>query len=265
MSAPQTSPKFSWEHVAKIFKPSWYVEQMKGWATASYMLLMFGFGFLISQTIANPVTGMAVWTLIAALLGFTTTLAITNARPVNGILGLISALVYIGLAIEAHNPADAILQFVYIILLDLPVILMPSWSKNVAMNVRKISEVKDRGEKMTFAKTRTFFVLVFVLSFVALYFFEIYITHSPRPLIDAGAAAIGITGAVLTTLRFSEAYYMWFLQGIAQVVLWGMTAAQGDASLVLFFTYMLYMGNDVIAFFASPWFKKSLRVADKED
>lgn len=264
MNEPQKTPSFSWAHVAKIFKPSWYVEQMRGWALPSYLLLMFGFGFLISQTIANPITRMAIWTLAAALLGFTTTLAITNARPINGILGLISALVYIGLALDAGNPADAVLQFVYIILLDLPVILMPSWSENVATRVRKLSEVKERGEKMTFAKTRTFFVLVFIVSYIALYFFDVYVTHSPRPMIDAGAAAIGITGAVLTTLRFSEAYYMWFLQGIAQVVLWGVTAAQGDASLVLFFTYMLYMGNDLIAFFASPWFKKSMRIADHD-
>ena len=264
MNAPESTPKFSWAQVMNIFKPAWYVEQLSGWAMPSYLLLMFGWGFIISQTLAAPLTGLAIWTLVAALLGFTTVLAITNARAVNGVFGLISAMIYIGIAIQAHNPADAILQLVYIILLDLPVILLPSWANDAGMHVRKLREVKERGEKMTFAKTKTFFVLVFVVSFVALYFFEIYITHSPRPLIDAGAAAIGITGAVLTTLRFSEAYYMWFLQGIAQVVLWGMTAAQGDASLVLFFTYILYMGNDVIAFFASPWFKKNLRTADKK-
>ena len=206
------------------------------------------FRLLISQTIANPITGMAIWTLAAALLGFTTTLAITNARPINGILGLVSALVYIGLALDAGNPADAVLQFVYIILLDLPVILMPSWSENVATRVRKL-KVKERGEKMTFAKTRTFFVLVFIISYIALYFFDVYVTHSPRPMIDAGAAAIGITGAVLTTLRFSEAYYMWFLHcpmphwycSSRTCCTWEMT----------------------IAFFASPWFKKSMRIADQ--
>ena len=67
MNEPQKTPSFSWAHVAKIFKPSWYVEQMRGWALPSYLLLMFGFGFLISQTIANPITGMAIWTLAAAL------------------------------------------------------------------------------------------------------------------------------------------------------------------------------------------------------
>lgn len=111
---------------------------------------------------------MAIWTLAAALLGFTTTLAITNARPINGILGLVSALVYIGLALDAGNPADAVLQFVYIILLDLPVILMPSWSENVATRVRKLSEVKERGEKMTLQ--RPVRSLCWYLSFLTLRF-----------------------------------------------------------------------------------------------
>ena len=243
-----------------LLKPSWYKEQMTGWSPASYLLLMFGFGFIISQTLAESITNLSLWTMIAAILGFTSTVAITNAKPLNGVLGLISALIYIFVAINAHNPADAILQGVYIILLDIPILVMPGWAKNVNSKVRKISEVKDRNERMTSAFWYTLFTMVFVLSWVVLYFFEIYITKSPRPVIDSGTAAIGITGALLTTLRFSDSYYFWIAQGVAQIVLWGITAGQGDASLVLFFTYMLYLANDGIALFNSPWFRKNLRV-----
>ena len=245
--------------ITNVFNPRWYVEQMKGWTLPSYMLLMFGSGFIISQTLANPITGIALWTMLAAELGFITTLSITNAKPLNGLFGLISALIYIGVAVHAHNPADAVLQGVYIVLLDLPVLLIPGWSGDVSAKVRKISEVKERGEKQAFYKTYWFFVLVFIASYAALYLFDLVIMKSPRPLIDAGTAAIGITGAVLTTLRFSEGYYLWFLQGIAQVVLWTMTAMQGEASLILMFTYMLYLANDFVAFSASPWFKKAAR------
>lgn len=242
-----------------LLKPTWYKEQLSGWSTASYLLLMFGFGFIISQTLAGSITDIALWTMIAAVLGFTTTVAITNAKPLNGILGLVSALIYIFVALHAKNPADAILQGVYIILLDLPVLLMPGWAKNVNSRVRKISEVSQRNEKMKPNFWYTLFFVVFVSSWVALYFFEIYLTKSPRPMIDSGTAAIGITGALLTTLRFSDSYYFWIAQGVAQVILWGITAGQGDASLVLFFTYMLYLANDGVALFDSPWFKKELR------
>ncbi|WP_045477095.1 nicotinamide riboside transporter PnuC [Weissella oryzae] len=242
-----------------LFKPAWYVEQMSGWTTVSYILLAFGIGFLLAQTIAAPITPIAIWTLLAAVLGFTTTLAITNARPLNGVFGLISAIIYIVVALEAKNPADAILQGVYIILLDIPVLVMPGWAKNVNARVRKISEVNERQERFSARFWYITFTLVFILAWVALYFFEIKITHSPRPMIDSGTAAIGIVGALLTTLRFSDSYYFWIAQGLAQVVLWGITAGQGDASLVLFFTYMMYLANDGIAIFASPWFKRNLR------
>ena len=40
------------------------------------------------------------------------------------------------------------------------------------------------------------------------------------------------------------------------VILWGITAAQGDANAVLFVTYILYLSNDMIAFFDKniSWF-----------
>lgn len=242
-----------------LFKPAWYVEQMSNWTTVSYILLAFGIGFLLSQTIAAPITPIAIWTLLAAVLGFTTTLAITNARPLNGVFGLISAVIYIVVALHAKNPADAILQGVYIILLDLPVLIMPGWAKNVNARVRRISEVGGRKERFSANFWYTTFAIIFILAWLALYFFEIKLTHSPRPLIDSGTAAIGIVGALMTTLRFSDSYYFWIAQGIAQVILWGVTASQGDASLVLFFTYMMYLANDGVALFASPWFKHSLR------
>ncbi|MDN6900773.1 nicotinamide mononucleotide transporter [Oenococcus sicerae] len=236
------------QHTFKdLFKPSWYVHQMSGWSKSSYGLLIFGYLFIAWQTFSNPLTDIAIWTFVAAILGFTTTLAITNTRPLNGVFGLISALIYIVVAISAHNPSDAILQGVYIVLLDIPVLISPNWAIDVEKKVRKISEVDARGEKHNSAYWYKLFAVVFILAWIILYFFEIYITKTPRPMVDSFTAAIGISGALLTTLRFSESYYFWILQGAAQVILWGITAAQGDASLVLFFTYMLYMANDAVA------------------
>ena len=234
--------------LVSVFNPKWYIEQMKGWSTRSYFLLAIGISFIIGTTVANPITGLALWTMAAAILGFTTTLSITNTRPLNGVFGMVSALIYIVIAIHAKNPGDAILQGVYILFLDLPVLIMPGWAQNVNQRVRKIKETGIRGEKHSPAFWYTMTALLFVVAAVSLYFFEIYVTHSPRPIIDSITAAIGITGAFLTTQRFSESYIFWLLQGLAQVILWGATAMQGDASMVLFFTYILYIANDLVAF-----------------
>jgi len=240
--------KIAWYNV---FKPSWYVEQMTGWTTRSYCLLLIGIGLIVGMTIGggvfNPVTTA---TMFAGVLGFTCTLSITNTKPLNGVLGLVSALIYIVVAVQAKNYNDVLLQGVYILLLDLPVLLMPSWAKDVDKKVRFLHE---RGRGLT----NWLLVVVFFIALTGiLYYSDTHIFISPRPWIDSVAASIGITGAVLTTLRFSESYYCWTIQGLMSVILWGITAVQGDANFVLFVTYILYLTNDMLAFFDKnvSWF-----------
>lgn len=243
-----TNSKIAWY---SIFKPSWYVDQMKGWSIRSYFLLILGIGLIVGMTIGggqfNTVT---IATLFAGVLGFTCTLSITNAKPLNGVLGLVSALIYIFVAIQAKNFNDVLLQTVYIITLDLPVLLMPSWAKDVDKKVRFLHE-KGKG-----LRNWGFTILFFVLVLAVLYYSDTHWFISPRPWIDSIAATIGITGALLTTLRFSESYYCWTIQGVMSVILWGVTAFQGDANWVLFVTYLLYLSNDMIAFFDKDisWF-----------
>lgn len=233
-----------------VFKPRWYVEQMKGWTTRSYVLLLIGLGTIFGMTVASGINQLAIFTLLAGMLGFTCTLSITNAKPLNGVLGLVSALIYVVVAIQAKNYNDVMLQLTYIVLLDLPVLLMPSWAKDVDKKVRFLHE-RGRGV-LNWILVLLFFVVITGI----LYYSDTHIFISPRPWIDSIAAAIGITGAVLTTLRFSESYYCWTIQGVMSVVLWGLTAVQGDANYVLFVTYLLYLTNDMLAFFDKnvSWF-----------
>lgn len=233
-----------------VLKPTWYIEQMKGWSFPSYMLLMFGLGAIIGMTAASGINGISILTLLAGTLGFTCTISITNAKPLNGIFGLISALIYITVAIHAKNFNDVLLQTVYILLLDLPVLLMPSWAKNVEEKVRFLHE-GGKG-KRNWLLTLVFFVVVALV----LYYSDTHWFISPRPVVDSVAAAIGITGAMLTTLRFSESYYFWIAQGLSSVVLWGITAASGAVNWVLFVTYLLYLSNDAVALFDKKisWF-----------
>lgn len=243
-----TDSKIAWY---SVFKPSWYIDQMKGWSTRSYFLLILGVGLIVGMTVGggqfNTVT---IATLFAGVLGFTCTLSITNAKPLNGVLGLVSALIYIFVAIQAKNFNDVLLQTVYIITLDLPVLLMPSWAKDVDKKVRFLHE-KGKG-----LRNWVLTILFFVVVLAVLYYSDTHWFISPRPWVDSIAATIGITGSLLTTLRFSESYLMWTIQGIMSVILWGVTAFQGDANWVLFVTYLLYLSNDMIAFFDKDisWF-----------
>lgn len=238
-----------------VFKPRWYVEQMQGWTTRSYALLLIGLGTIFGMTVASGINQLAIFTLLAGMLGFTCTLSITNAKPLNGVLGLVSALIYVVVAIQAKNYNDVMLQLTYIVLLDLPVLLMPSWAKDVDKKVWFLHE-RGRGV-LNWILVLLFFVAVTGI----LYYSDTHIFISPRPWVDSVAAAIGITGAVLTTLRFSESYYFWIIQGVMSVVLWGLTAAQDDANYVLFVTYLLYIANNMVAFFDKDisWFHHKSR------
>ncbi len=202
-----------------VFKPSWYVEQMKGWTTRSYCLLLIGIGLIVGMTVGggifNPVT---MTTMLAGVLGFTCTLSISNSKPLNGILGLISALIYIFVAINAKNYNDVLLQTIYILALDLPVLLSPSWAKDVDKKVRFL------GEQGHGLRNWTLTVLLFVVLTLVLYYSDTHWFISPRPWVDSIAASVGITGAVLTTFRFSESYFCWLAQGLLSVTLWGITA-----------------------------------------
>ena len=222
---------------AGIFKLRWYTEQMRGWSFKTYLLLMLGIGIIIGTTVASPIDQISLLTMIAAILGFTCTLAITNARQINGILGLISATIYIIVSVYAQNYANVILQGVYIVILDLPVLLLPSWSKDTEKHIHGLTLIK-------WLLTIIFFAMVLVL----LYLLDTKLFTSPRPLIDATAGAIGITGSLLCMLHFREQYYFWTIQGILSIILWGVTAFQGDANLTLFLTYILYLTNDLLAF-----------------
>lgn len=225
-----------------VFKPSWYIDQMKGWTKPSYRLLLFGIGIIIGMTLGGgKLNTLTISTMLAGALGFTCTLSITNAKPLNGVLGLVSALIYIFVAIHARNFNDVLLQSVYILTLDLPVLLMPSWAKNVKAKVRYLHE---NGKGL---RNWSLTVLFFILVLCATYYSDTHIFISPRPMVDSFAATIGITGSLLTTLRFSESYYCWIIQGLSSIILWGITATQGDANWVLFATYLLYFANDMIA------------------
>lgn len=239
-----------------LFSIKWYIHQTMGWNPISYWLIAIAAvgNFYISFFMGHPVTWVTYVTYIASILSIWTIGGITNSRPVNGVGGITSAVLYIIAALVAKNPADAILQGFYILVLDLPVLTMPAWSKDVEKKIRFIHETDIRGEKHGKKFWYPVLAIVGVGLFVMAYLFETLYLHTPRPISDSLVLGSGAVGAILTTFRFGEAFAFWLIQGVLQVILWGHTALTGDANWVLFFTYMLFLVNDLVGVFASKWF-----------
>lgn len=231
------------ESWTRILNWKWYKHQMSGWTKLQYAVLVLGLLFLSWTGFKDGFTMLGTTATIAGLIGFTTVMAITAMKPISGVTGFISAIMLIYVALHTGNFSDIVMQSAYIILLDIPLVFNKQW---------KQKSVEPR--KMDFKSGIQTFIM-FLVFYAMTYGLDVFL-NSPRPAIDGLAAAIGLVGAILTVRRFRATYYFWFAQGLMSVILWGVTAMQGHAVWVLFFTYMLYILNDIVAFTNSKWFHK---------
>lgn len=243
MQSTDKSQSYNPESPLRVLNLHWYKDQMTGWSTPSYILLVVGILFLLFTGLTNNINPLGITSTIAGIIGFSCTISITNGKPINGILGFISAIMLIYVASVTGNYSDIVMQGAYIILLDIPVVLNKNWNSGKEIEPRLL-------EGKYIIQT----ALVFLVFWALTYGLDTIILTSPRPIIDSLSATIGLTGAILTVRRFRASYYFWFAQGIMSVILWAVTALAGHGVMVLFFTYCLYIMNDLVAFTTSRWF-----------
>lgn len=233
-------------NIKALFTLQYYKDGFSGWTKQSRVWLIIGLFVLLTTGFAHGFDGITLISVIGGAIGFTCTLAITNNRKLNGILGFASAILISYAAWHAGNYADIFMQTGYILTLDIPVILF-----GMAWQNKKIKKMDKQGWLIL--------VLGLLGMFSLLYFVDTHVFISPRPVLDAISASVGFTGAFLMLGKYSSQYAMWLAQGLLSVTLWGVTALQGDANLVLFMTYVLYLGNDILGLFFSPWSARKIK------
>ena len=222
----------------------WLWNQLKGWPVQNYMLFTFALGFQLALLIQNHFTSVTVITFIGTILGTLCVLAINATNAINGWLGLISAACFIYAGWSAKNYLSIFEQIAYVATLDLPVILaVRSWNNDTKNHLRKFG-----GKQWLIAIIGT--LLVYVISGYLIGKF----TNDPRPWIDAVSFAISLTAGVMCFMRYNNQYFWWLASGIFQLILWGVTYAQGDATLAMAINSSIYVINDILAFTVSPWF-----------
>ena len=225
---------------------TWLIKQVKGWPLQNYLLFWFSFGFQLALLIQSKVTSVTLITFIGTTLGVLCVLAINAAKALNGILGLISAACFIYAGWSAKNYLSIFEQLAYIVTLDLPVIFaVRSWNDDTKNHLRKFG-----SKQWLFAITGT--LVVYLVSGFLIGKF----TNDPRPWIDAISFAISLTAGIMCFLRYNNQYYWWLASGIFQLVLWGVTFVQGDATLAMAVNSLIYVANDILAFTVSPWFNR---------
>lgn len=228
---------------------TWLGNQIKGWPQQNYYLFWFSFGAQLMTLVANPITPVAIITFIGSTLGVLCVLSINAAKAINGWLGLLSAACFIYAGWVSKNFLSIFEQIAYAITLDIPVLLsIKSWNNDTAKHLRKF------GSKQW---------IVAIIGTVLVYFISGYLigkfTPDPRPWIDALSFSVSLTAGIMCFMRYSNQFIWWLFSGLFQLLLWGITFAQGDASLAMAINSLIYVANDVLAFTVSPWFNHGRR------
>ncbi len=201
--------------------------------------------------IQGKITSVTLITFIGTLLGTLCVLAINATKAINGWLGLISAACFIYAGWSAKNYLSIFEQIAYIATLDLPVIIaVRSWNDDTKNHLRKFG-----SKEWLVAIVGT--LLVYVVSGFLIGKF----TNDPRPWIDAISFAISLTAGIMCFMRYNNQYFWWTASGVFQLILLGVTYAQGDANLAMAINSLIYVINDVLAFTVSPWFNMGRRKA----
>ena len=227
----------------------WLGQQIKGWPQQNYYLFWFSFGLQIMTLVSADFTPVSVITFIGTTLGVLCVLSITATKAINGYLGLFSAMCFIYAGYTAKNYLSIFEQLAYVVTLDLPVILaVKSWNNDTVNHLRKFT-VKNWVVSIVFT------VAMWLLSGYLIGTF----TDDPRPWIDAISFAICLTGGIVCFLRYNNQYFWWLASGLFQLILWGVTYAQGDATLAMAINSSVYLINDILAFTVSPWFNHGRR------
>lgn len=229
----------------------WLFNQLKGWPIQNYMLWFFAFGFQLALLIGAKITSVTLITFIGTLLGTLCVLAINATKAINGWLGLISAGCFVYAGWSAKNYLSIFEQLAYVATLDLPVIFaVKSWNNDTKNHLRTFG-----SKEWLIAIVGT--VLVYVVSGCLIGQF----TNDPRPWIDAISFAISLTAGIMCFMRYNNQYWWWLASGIFQLILWGVTFAQGDATLAMAVNSLIYVANDILAFTVSPWFNSGRKKA----
>lgn len=224
---------------------SWLAHQLKGWGSANYWLFGLALGLQSMTLVSAPITLISVITFLSALIGVACILSINAVRPINGVLGIISALGFIYVGFTAKNYLSIGEQIAYVLTLDLPVLIGANkWTDN------SVNELKAFGKRQWLIAL-AFTAVVFLVSSFGIQ----ALTAEPRPFIDGLSFAICLTAGIMCWRKYNNQYYWWLASGVIQVILWAVTFAQGQASMAMLLSCLVYVINDAIAFTVSPWFK----------
>lgn len=165
-------------------------------------------------------------------------------KPINGLLGLISAFGYIYINWTAGHYASVLDQIVFVLLIDLPLIFTwKTWGHRIENGVKFM---KLRGWVLT------------IISMLILWW-PITLIYTKlgdtNPLWDALTLIIGAAASILVVKGYGDSYSLWLLSDAVMIVLWAtaLVAGYSASSLPMLLTITFYLVTSLYGKFFSIW------------
>lgn len=223
----------------------------KNWSMSSKIVFPIGVLAIVLSTVLNTANlgVMSLVGIVGAVFGFLSVVLIVNKNKYAGYAGTVSALVYMVVSWVSGNFSDSILNVLFLVFLNLPLIFNKNYTEN--------KEPKSlKGDKFVIESL----IAVGVIVFLGLYIFETAVMHAPRPEWSVTAATLGIVASVATSIFVvKESFFIWTIQNILQVALWAITYNQTHSGLAftMLVTYIMYTINASTSFFNGKWYVKT--------
>ena len=227
----------------------WLIEEIKSINVAGGVMLSFIIGVQLAFYLSSPITLLSTITLIATLVGSACTVYMMIGKPINGLLGLISAIGFIYINWSAGHYASVLDQLVFILLIDLPLILTwRNWGDRVKNGVKFLT---NRGWFTTFT---TMAILWAPMAWV---YTQLGDTN---PIWDAIVLIIGATASLLVFKGYGDSYSLWLLSDAVTIILWFTAFMDGysASALPMLLTMLFYLMTALYGRFFAVWSKRKI-------
>ena len=227
----------------------WLIEEIKSINVAGGVMLSFIIGVQLAFYLSSPITLLSTITLVATLVGSACTVYMMIGKPINGLLGLISAIGFIYINWSAGHYASVLDQLVFILLIDLPLILTwRNWGDRVKNGVKFLT---NRGWFTTFA---TMAILWAPMAWV---YTQLGDTN---PIWDAIVLIIGATASLLVFKGYGDSYSLWLMSDAVTIILWFTAFMDGysASALPMLLTMLFYLMTALYGRFFEVWSKRKI-------
>lgn len=225
---------------------NWLRDEIKSINTSGSVMLAFMFGVQLALLLSGDITARALIVFIATIVGSACTVYMMIGRPINGLLGLISAIGFIYIHYTAGHYASVLDQLVFVALIDIPLMIKwRTWGYRVEDGVKFLSR---RGWLLT------------IVGLIALWAVATYAytqLGDTNPIWDSLSLTIGAIASIYVFFGYGDSYSLWLLSDVANIALWAtaLAANYSASSLPMLLTMSFYLATAIYGRFVSVWSK----------